>query len=414
MRFYFLNIALPIIIILIDIIAYYGERHIINGFKSKALRILIKSLYWLVSAITVGGILYLFMNQPDYTATSYYQKISLFLAFCLLFYLPKLIFIVFIIIHNLVALFRWGMHKMSNTEPSDKSRRKFILNTGLVVAALPFLSILHGVTRGKYLFQVHEVPIRFAGLPKAFNGYKIIQISDFHINAFLNNEDQLERAIGLINEQQPDLVVFTGDMVNNNSNEMKPFVEQLKGIKAKDGNLSILGNHDYGDYSSWPSDEEKDHDHQQLISYQEQAGFKVLRNENFAIDRDGESINILGVENYGKPPFPQYGDLAKTMQGVNSDGFKILLSHDPSHWDIEVLEKTNIALTLSGHTHGMQMGIDIPGFKWSPVQYRYPRWAGLYAEGNQFLYVNRGLGFIGYAGRAGIYPEITSFELLSS
>ena len=207
--------------------------------------------------------------------------------------------------------------------------------------------------------------------------------------------------------------MFTGDLVNNSSYEIDEFLPLLKKLKAKYGKYSILGNHDYGDYSNWSSDEEKQANFERMISLQEEAGFEVLRNENRQIKIEGESIQLVGLENWGQPPFPQYGNLNKAMMGVEEDKVTILLSHDPSHWDAEVLNKTNIDLTLAGHTHGMQFGIEIPGFKWSPVQFKYPRWGGLYTENNQHLYVNRGIGYIGVAARVGISPEVTVLELQS-
>jgi uncharacterized protein len=413
MRFYLPFIILPVIIISIDLYVYYGKRHVLKFLRKEWLKIIAKIGFWLVPLIALSGLAYIFFNRPIHSDTFYYQRISLFLAFVTLFYLPKIVFMVFVLADHLYRLFRWLLSIRRTTVRNSGSRRKFILNTGLLVSAIPFLSLLHGVTRGKYLFQVHDIPIRFRQLPLAFNGFRIIQISDLHINAFVKNEDHLLRAVELINSENPDLVLFTGDMVNNNSNELVPFVSILKKIKSSYGKFSILGNHDYGDYTNWPSDQEKQADHNQLIRLQEEAGFRVLRNENVNIERDGAKIELIGVENYGKPPFPKYGNLKDAMSGTDSSGFKLLMSHDPSHWDLEVRGQPDIALTLSGHTHGMQMGIEIPGFKWSPVQYKYPRWAGLYEEQNQFLYVNRGLGYIGYAGRAGIYPEITSFELKS-
>jgi predicted MPP superfamily phosphohydrolase len=240
---------------------------------------------------------------------------------------------------------------------------------------------------------------------------RIVQISDFHIGSFLNSIDEVEVAVELINEQNADLLLFTGDFVNNLSSEMDKFIPILNKLKAKNGKYSILGNHDYGDYVPWNSMEEKRKNFDRLINLQEDLGFKVLINGSQKVALNGEEIELIGVENWGLPPFPQYGDLNKALLNTTQDSFKILMSHDPTHWDEEVLEKTNIDLTLSGHTHGAQFGIEIPGWRWSPVNMRYKRWGGLYTEGMQRLYVNTGIGFIGFPGRVGMPPEIAVIEL---
>jgi len=216
----------------------------------------------------------------------------------------------------------------------------------------------------------------------------------------------------LINEQEPDLIFFTGDLVNNFAEETEDWAPVLKKMNAKMGKYSILGNHDYGDYSEWPSPEAKEKNLEEIKAFHKKMGFQLMLNENKSLKVNDEEIALIGVENWGKPPFPQHGDLDKAMEGVNPDSFKLLMSHDPSHWDAKVLGKTDINLTFSGHTHGMQFGIERIGIKWSPIQYRYPRWGGLYKESKQFLYVNRGFGYIGFPGRIGMPPEITVVELV--
>ena len=254
--------------------------------------------------------------------------------------------------------------------------------------------------------------MRFKNLPESFKGYKIVQISDVHSGSFFNPQ-KLQKAIDLINEQDADVVLFTGDMVNNYADEFKPFIPLFKSIKAKDGKFSILGNHDYGDYGAWNSREEKAQNIPTLKNYQAEAGFKMLRNENIALEKNGEKIYLLGVENWGIKPFPQYGDLDKALKGVPEDAIKVLMSHDPTHFD-EVVKKhkTHVHLTLSGHTHGMQFGLDLKNIKWSPVKFKYKKWADLYESEGKYLYVNRGFGVIAYPGRVGINPEITVIELV--
>jgi hypothetical protein len=283
---------------------------------------------------------------------------------------------------------------------------------GLAVGGVFSALILDGVIFGKYRHKVRKVKIKLDNLPNSFQGYKILQISDVHSGSFFHPE-KLEKAIALINQQNADLVVFTGDMVNNVSEEFVPFIPLFSSIKSKDGKIAILGNHDYGDYVEWKSLEEKKENLLRLINYEEKAGFKMLRNENVFLEKNGEKLYIIGVENWGIKPFPQFGDLDKATENIPENACKILLSHDPTHFDKIVKEHPkNIQLTLSGHTHGMQFGLDLKNIKWSPVQYKYPKWADLYESNGKYLYVNRGFGVIGYPGRVGVEPEITVFELI--
>ena len=248
-------------------------------------------------------------------------------------------------------------------------------------------------------------------LPQNFNGLRIVQISDLHLGSFNYRYHILQRAINTINNLKPDFIFFTGDLVNNYAWELNGWENVLKTLTAQQGKYSVLGNHDYGDYSKWESEEERRRNFADIKDFHDKIGFKLLLNEAEIIVNKGEKIAIVGVENWGNPPFKQYGDLQKALKGVDAIGFKILLSHDPSHWSEEVVDKTNIALTLSGHTHGMQAGINIKNREWSPIKYKYKHWAGLYRLGHQFLYVSRGLGWMGFPGRLGMRPEITFIEL---
>jgi len=292
------------------------------------------------------------------------------------------------------------------------ARNIHVAQVGLAVAAVPFLSFIHGITLGKYKYKIKRIKVGFDDLPKAFDGYKILQFSDMHAGSF-DSLERVKKGIDKMNGEEADLILFTGDMINNMADEVKPFVSMLKSLKAKDGKYSILGNHDYGDYVAWANKEAKIENVYRLIYYQHEAGFHLLLNESVSIKKGSERIHLAGVENWGKPPFPQHGDLNKALSGINPEEFTVLMSHDPSHWDLEVIKNNKkVHLTLSGHTHGMQMGIDIPGLKWSPVKYKYPRWSGLYEELGRYLYVNNGFGFLGFPGRVGIYPEITVLELI--
>ncbi|GAL66278.1 metallophosphoesterase [Jejuia pallidilutea] len=292
------------------------------------------------------------------------------------------------------------------------SRRKFISQIALGLAAVPFASLLYGMYRGKYRFRVLNYTLHFEDLPEAFDGYKITQISDIHSGSF-DNREKIEYGVDLINKQQSDAIVFTGDMVNKKSSEMVPWKDLFSTLNAKDGVFSVLGNHDYGDYVRWPSDEAKAQNLQDLISLQKEMGYDVLLNESRFIEKNGARIALIGVENWGAGGFKKAGDLKKAAEKVDENDFKILLSHDPSHWENEVIkDKYHYHLTLSGHTHGMQFGIEIPGWiKWSPVKWRYKYWAGIYKELGQYINVNRGFGYLGYPGRVGIWPEITVIEL---
>lgn len=297
-------------------------------------------------------------------------------------------------------------------EFSLASRRKFLLQIAIGLSAIPFASFLYGITVGKYNFKVKKQKLSFANLPKIFDGYKVVQISDIHSGSF-DSIEAIERGVQMINDLKPDLIVFTGDLINDLAEEIDPYIDTFKSLKAKDGIYSITGNHDYGEYAGLTEDA-KAKNFEELIKKHPLLGFQLLMNESVKIKREDAHFNLVGVENWGLPPFPQKGDLNKAMQGVDNN-FTLLLSHDPSHWDAQILSyKNEVDLTLSGHTHGMQFGIEIPGIKWSPVKYKYPRWAGLYQKEDKYLYVNRGFGFLGFPGRVGIWPEITLLELQST
>lgn len=292
------------------------------------------------------------------------------------------------------------------------SRRKFISTIALGLAAIPFASLLYGMYKGKYRFRVLDYVLHFEDLPEAFDGYKITQISDIHSGSF-DNRQMIEYGINLINKQQSDVILFTGDLVNNKATEMLPWKDLFGSLKAKDGVFSILGNHDYGDYVNWNSKEEKAQNLEDLKKVQKEMGYTLLLNETHFLERNGKRIAIVGVENWGKGGFKKAGDLKKASELVNAEDFKILMTHDPSHWEAEVVnDPYHYHLTLSGHTHGMQFGIEIPGWiKWSPIKWRYKQWAGIYKELGQYINVNRGFGYLGYPGRVGIWPEVTVITL---
>lgn len=278
---------------------------------------------------------------------------------------------------------------------------------GWIFSVSIFLGILYGIQFGRWNWKVHHVTVSFPNLPKTFDGLRFIQISDVHVGSFLNRYHKVQKAIDLINQQEADYVFFTGDLVNNKADEMNGWESIFSSIRAKKGKFSILGNHDYGDYVKWEELTEKQANLNKLIHIHQSIGFQPLLNDSVEL---GEGFWLLGVENWGKAPFRQSGKLSETLSKVPAEAFKLLLSHDPSHFDAQVLD-TDIDLTLSGHTHGMQFGIERFGIKFSPVSFKYRKWAGLYQVGKQYLYVNRGFGFLGFPGRVGIYPEITLFTL---
>lgn len=315
---------------------------------------------------------------------------------------------------DVMRFFTGLFYKISENE-SDfylPSRRKFISTVALGIAAIPFTSLLYGMIKGRYNFKVLKYELEFDDLPEAFDGFTLTQISDIHSGSF-DNKDKINYAVDLINEQQSDVILFTGDLVNNVAEEMDEWKSMFSTLKANDGVFSVLGNHDYGDYVRWNNKEDKINNLNKLKNIQSEMGWDLLLNENRFIKRGDQKIAIIGVENWGENGFKQAGDLDKACNDVADKDFKVLLSHDPSHWkSIVKKDDRNFHLTLSGHTHGMQFGIEIPGwFKWSPIKYRYENWAGIYEEKGRYINVNRGFGFLGYPGRVGIWPEISVIKL---
>ena len=396
-------IILLAVFFIIEIYVYQAIRNITTNNY-------IRIGYWVFTLLAYGIILYWILTFNR--ASRDHQQIQLMVSAMMIFVLPKLLSVMFLLIGDFTRFVEFGFKYFTAKESYFPERRKFISTTALAAAGIFSLLAIDGIIFGKYRHTVRKIKLRFKNLPESFKGYKIVQISDVHSGSFFNPQ-KLQKAIDLINEQDADVVLFTGDMVNNYADEFKPFIPLFKSIKAKDGKFSILGNHDYGDYGAWNSREEKAQNIPTLKNYQAEAGFKLLRNENIALEKNGEKIYLLGVENWGIKPFPQYGDLDKALKGVPEDAIKVLMSHDPTHFD-EVVKKhkTNVHLTLSGHTHGMQFGLDLKNIKWSPVKFKYKKWADLYESEGKYLYVNRGFGVIAYPGRVGINPEITVIELV--
>ena len=410
-------LVIVIIILIIDLLSYKGLRLLLKP-KSRLIKLVVYSIHWMIPVILFLSVILLRSGNQDQNAERVYRYYILG-GFFLLFYVPKLIFasvhILDDLMKGLLIIYHYIVKKPAGKKKEFRgvpiSRMRFITTTGLVLASFNFISIVYGMVSGRFNFRTIRLKLSFKELPEEFKGYKVVQISDLHIGGFYGHGDKLKEAVENVNAEKPDLILFTGDMVNNFANEIDGFKKILGDLKAKDGKFSILGNHDYGDYHSWDSEKEKKDNFKKILKLQEEMGFNVLMNESVILKRGDAEIALIGVENWGNPPFAQYGDFKKAHNGVSNLPFKILMSHDPSHWNAEITKKTDVNLTLSGHTHGMQFGVEKGNIKWSPVQYKYPQWAGLYNNGPQYLYVNRGLGTIGYPGRVGMPPEITLIEL---
>ena len=397
-------------IILIGIFIIY---FLLTFYASRSLKTLkvprwVEWLFWL---ITIGVVIHLLYHwfcrgKVVWSAPQQYAIAGLltWLIICLFVTLPLLF-------EDITRLIKAIFRKPTNA-PRIPSRRKFVSTLGWGLAAIPFASILYSIFKGKYNYKVWKYTLYFDNLPKAFDGYRITQISDIHCGSF-DNYEKIRYGVELINSQKSDVILFTGDLVNNLANEVHNWKSLFATLQAPDGVFSIMGNHDYGDYSSWETPEAKQQNLEHLFQLQKQMGWQLLLNEHCYLERDGEKIALIGVENWGHGRFSKYGDLNKAMEGVNTEDFKILMSHDPTHWQEVVLpENKDIQLTLSGHTHGMQCGIEIPGWlKWSPSQYIYKYWGGRYEEGGKYLNVNRGFGYHAFPGRLGVWPEITVIEL---
>jgi len=396
-----------IFIVIFGIIDLYAFQAVRTTYKNKYVNI----AYIIISVFVLANFIYQIVNRDSGMGT----RINWAIGFFLTLYIPKIVVMCLMFGEDIFrvpqALYR--MFTTSGQESSGymPSRRVFVSQLALGLAAIPFVSFLYGMVIGKYNFKVLKYTLEFDDLPEAFDGYQITQISDIHSGSF-DNEEKISYAVDLVNEQKSDLLLFTGDMVNNIASEMDPWKAIFSRLSAKDGMFSILGNHDYGDYAQWDSDEDKVNNLKRLEEIQNELGFDLLKNESRFVEKNGERIALVGVENWGMG-FKQKGDLKKASNNIDANDFKILMSHDPSHWQHQVIDDDyHYHLTLSGHTHGMQFGIEIPGWiKWSPVKWRYKYWAGIYEEKGQYINVNRGFGFLAYPGRVGIWPEISVITL---
>ena len=395
-------------LIILFIVEFYSFQAIKTITKNKW----ILGIYLILS---LAAMIFIFYSFANFDRGKGQNRFTLFvIGLALITYIPKILIFLVLFIEDISRLIEACVMSFvdNDREQFFSPRRRFMSQIALGIAAIPFASLLYGMTIGKYNFKVIKQQLFFDDLPEAFDGTTITQISDIHSGSF-DNEEKIKYAVDLINEQNSDLLLFTGDIVNTHAKEMDPWIDTFKGLyQPKFGKYSILGNHDYGKYFEWNSDKEEQENFEAIKNIHKKIDFNLLLNQHVKIQKGNDEIALVGVENWGRK-FGKKGDLKKASEGLSQNDFKVLMSHDPSHWDEVVqYDDNHYHLTLSGHTHGLQFGIEIPGFfKWSPVQYIYKQWAGLYENAGRYIYVNRGFGFHAYPGRVGIMPEITVIEL---
>ncbi len=402
--------------LLFDVYAYFGIKSLLTDTTLVAI--------YTVGYVALSGFTLFCFYKIWFIARTYGMfsgtQVNFYLGMFLTAFAAKFALAFFFFLQDgpryFIGLLRWIQSFFQEEGPTHflPSRRKSLTTLAVGLASIPFISMLYGVTKGKYRYTINRLTLKFDNLPKSFDGFKIVQISDIHAGS-LDNPDEIARGVRMINDLNPDTVLFTGDMVNSDKDELNPFLDIFNKIKSKEGNFAVLGNHDYYGLGDLREEEKKGYweDFYEKFRY---LGFDLLNNTNRTITRGQDSIKIVGVENWGAGRwFPKEGDLDKALNDVESDAFCVLMSHDPTHWEQKVLDHDKqIDLTLSGHTHGFQFGINMPGFKWSPAQYRYKRWIGLHEEKGQKLYINKGFGFLAFPGRVGMWPEITLIELQST
>ena len=401
------------ITLLLDWYVFNGLRTLVQDWTSQRLK---NAVLWGFLTLSIGTTLVFLIGMSSFrTARGMTPFHEWVLSLFLVFLVTKLVFSIILLLGDFGRIFYGLGDRLINggdrkDVPFLPARRKFISEIALVVAAVPFGGLLYGMFKGKYDYKVYRETLFFDDLPEAFDGFTITQLSDIHSGSF-DHTSAVQRGIDMAKAQNSDLFVFTGDLVNNAAWEIEPYIDLFKQIKAPFGQFSILGNHDYGDYIQWDSLQEKEANLEQLKAQHKKLGYRLLLDENLELEKNGQKISLVGVQNWGKG-FIQLGDLDKALKGVNENAFKILLSHDPTHWVEKVRHhKTKIQLTLSGHTHGAQFGVETAGLRWSPVKYIYPYWAGPASYNGRQLYVNRGFGFLAFSGRLGIWPEVTVLTL---
>jgi predicted MPP superfamily phosphohydrolase len=409
-------IVLMLSIFLILCLEYYlsqGIQEFADAYNPN-IRVAIGTLYWVLTGVTLGSFLISGLSKMGFQTRFFKQ---LFIPVFLIQYTSKLFLASFLLLADIFRFLKWFFIKLTTMSATDAvydtviKRSECLRDTGVMVAALPLVTMTYGILAGAHDYRIRRVKVKLPNLPTSFHGLKIGQLSDIHSGSFFNRS-AVKQGIAMFLAEKPDLIFFTGDLVNDRAEEVKEYMDIFSQIKAPLGVFSTLGNHDYGDYIIWPSLQAKQQNLVNMCKVHELLGWKLLMNTHKILNHGNDQIAIIGVENWGMGRFGKYGQLAKAYQGTEEVPVKLLLSHDPSHWDAEVRPLfPAIDITFSGHTHGCQFGIEIGSFKWSPVQYLYKQWAGLYQAGKQYLYVNRGFGYIGYPGRIGIWPELTMLEL---
>ncbi|HNP22941.1 MAG TPA: metallophosphoesterase [Panacibacter sp.] len=402
------------IMIVVDLYFFMAVRTVTQGSSDKT-RMAVYTVYWSISAAAILTIVLFPFVQAMQTNVVFRNNVF---AILVGLFFAKLLGSVFFLLDDIRRGGMWLMSKIFNNagahfthNANNISRSSFLSWTGIVLGGGLFSTLLYGFSN-KYNYSLRKVKLTFANLPASFKGLRVVHISDIHSGSF-NDKAAVTRGVEMVLNAQPDLILFTGDLVNDRADEMKDYMDVFDKLKAPLGVYSTLGNHDYGDYTTWPSEQAKKDNLERLKQVHAELGWRLLMNEHVVLEKDEHKVALLGIENWSAfGSFPKYGKMSEAYPGTENYPFKILMSHDPSHWDAEVKVKyPDIDLMLSGHTHGMQFGLENPYFKWSPVQWFYKQWAGLYRDGRQLLYVNRGYGFIGYPGRVGIMPEVTLIEL---
>lgn len=411
-----ISVGVILFMILVDLYSWQGIKVL---FRKRSTRFIQQLSYVYFGLTVIIGSLFVATIFITALQTSMHFR-TYVSAFLFILYLAKFIQCIFLFVDDIQRLIRWIIFKLTPAKATSVkthttiSRAQFLSTAGVLAGGIPLVALTKGIFKGAYDYQIHRVPLYLKNLPAAFEGLKVGQLSDIHTGSLLD-KDAVHKGIQLLMAEKPDLIFFTGDLVNNKTDEAFPLMDHFAEVKAPMGVYSIFGNHDYGDYMQWESVEAKEQNLKDLVKVHKDMGWHLLRNDHVMIERGGGSLALIGVENWGdKGRFQKFGDLDMAMDKMPQAPVQLLLSHDPSHFDSIVSKQpqyANIQATFSGHTHGFQFGIENSWIKWSPSQYLYPHWAGLYKIGEQQLYVNRGYGFLGYPGRVGILPEITLFEL---
>lgn len=407
---------IPLMSLLILAIDYYVWQALKTGFQqqSQSTQQTIRWVYWSISTLVILGIV-----GYNFLPLSYWNKTvrTFFMASVMITVVSKLFVVIFLFIEDITRIIRWAFANKNldiipgEPAPGQISRSEFLSKTALVVGAVPAATFTFGILSGAHDYRVENISLKIPNLPKSFDGLRIAQLSDIHSGSFYNKR-AVQGGVEMVMREKADLLFFTGDLVNNEATEVEDYFQMFSKLSAPLGVYSTLGNHDYGDYVRWKTPQAKKQNLQDLMKAHELMGWNLLMDENKIIEESGEKLALIGVQNIGVGRFPWYGNLAKAHQGTEEASTKLLLSHDPTHWNAEVTEKyQDIDVAFAGHTHGTQFGVKVGDFKWSPAQYVYKQWAGLYQEGKQQLYVNRGFGYIGYPGRVGMPPEISVFTL---